>query len=118
MYSTYDSAALIRAAIRSCGGHAVLIHQFGTVPNATVPLKTDALVIDVSHPGCERAITTAAASRLPVVACAFGVPTPAMRALLEVSGIQLLPDPDPDTVCDALVSAIGRKPSTERRKGA
>jgi hypothetical protein len=116
MCSSYESADLIRAAIRSCDGHAIVIHQFGPVRNATVPLTTDALVIDVNHHGCEQAINTAAAARLPVVACAFGNPTKAVRTRLKLSRIRLLIDPDPETVCDTLVSAIGRTVATARRR--
>jgi hypothetical protein len=115
MCGTYQTADLIRASVRGCGGHAILINQFGPVRNATVPLTTDALVIDVNHPGGAQAINTAAATRLPVVACAFGTPTRAVRARLTLSRMHLLIDPDPETVCDMLVSAMGRATSTVKR---
>ena len=118
MCGSYESADLIRAAIRLCGGHAIVINQFGPVRNATVPLTTDALVLDVNHPRCEQAINTAVAARLPVVACSFGNPTKAVRARLALSHIRLLVDPDPDTVCDTLLSMIGRAASTARRARA
>jgi NAD(P)H-dependent flavin oxidoreductase YrpB (nitropropane dioxygenase family) len=95
-------------AIRSCGGHPILLDQFGIVRGATMPLAGAALVLDVSHPRCEQAIDTAAAARMPVVAFAFGAPTDERHALLKARNIDFITDPDAKTVCRVLLATIAR----------
>jgi hypothetical protein len=118
MCRTYEAADLIRESIRSCGGHAIVINQFGPQRNATMPVATDALVIDISHSGCDQAITTAAALGVSVVAFALGHPTKAMTARLKVSNIRLVVEPRLDTLCDALISTLERTASAVIRKRA
>ena len=116
MCSTFEHGDLLRASVHACGGHAILINQFAPVRNATVPLATAALVIDVGHPGSDQAITTALAARMPVLACAFGTPSEAVRARLKLRHVALIVDPDPDKVCDVLIAMLGAVASAGRRK--
>jgi hypothetical protein len=118
MCSSFERRDLIRAVIRSCGAHGISLNQFGAARNATVPLTIDAIVIDVNHLLANQAINTAAAGRVPIVACAFGDATPAVRARLKLSRIRLIIDPNPDTLCEALISAIEQTGSAVKRKRA
>lgn len=104
----------ILLGIRSCGGHAILLDEFGIVRGARTPITAAALVIDVNHPKCNEALETAAASGMPVVAWAVSTPPPDRRDRLKTLKIPLLLEVDADALCRALAAAIGRheRPAT------
>ena len=96
----------ILLAIRSCGGHRILLDQFGVVRGAPTPVTPVALVIDVDHPNCDEAFDAAATARMPVLGWAVRKPPAHRRARLKAMKIPLLVDVDAYTLCEELVAAI------------
>ena len=111
-----SSRAFMLAAIRSCGGHGILLDDAGRIEGATRPLYgAVALLLDVGLPSCLDGLAIAFAAEVPIVAWSFGNPTEATRALLKAWGIQPIVDPDAEAVCEALVAAAAR---AQRRRDA
>jgi len=98
----------ILLAIRSCGGHAVLVDPSGVIRGTGTRLQAAAIIIDVNHPGCDEALDTAAAARIPVMAWAADTPRPAQRERLQSLNIPLFIDVDARTLCRELAAAIAR----------
>ena len=108
MCSTDVSRDVILAAIELCDGTPIVLDQRGAREGGGKTVNA-AVIIDIGNPSCIEALDTAAAARVPVVACAFGDAPDFTNSLMELRTVDFLVNPDADTLCRVLTSAIGEQ---------